>query len=271
MRDQSGFTLMELLAVIFPISLVAAGAVSFFVSNNRTYMQQELAVSTEENLRAAMAMVVDTMRTAGCAVPASNLGDWISWVSGFDNDPLIVTEGGDDPDAVSIAACTPKPIARLTASAAADGTTLSLASDYPGINISQLLNLTDKSLIVIGDNEHARIKAVSGSSIQIDTDPTTNGLQGIGRAFLTGTTITRIDVTTFQVETDADTGRPWLRFNKHRGSEDPAAEGISDLQITTLVPGGRYQVALTAQSEVVDPIRGQVLSRTLTSDVRLRN
>ena len=76
---------------------------------------------------------------------------------------------------------------------------------------------------------------------------------------------------TFQIENDPDTGLPWLRFNKHRGSEDPAAEGISDLQITTLVPGSQYRIALTARSEGVDPIAGQVLTRTLTSDVRLRN
>ena len=71
---QSGFTLTELLAVIFPMSLIAAGAVGFFASHNRTYVQQDLAVATEENLRAAMGMVTDTLRMAGCGAPGG--GRW---------------------------------------------------------------------------------------------------------------------------------------------------------------------------------------------------
>jgi prepilin-type N-terminal cleavage/methylation domain-containing protein len=268
---QAGFTLTELMVVLFPMCLVAAGAVGFFANHNRTYVQQDIAVSTEENLRAAMAMVTDTLRTAGCGVPASNLGNWITWVSGFDNDPVIVTDGGSGPDVVSVAACTPMPIARLSASAAAGSTSLSLTSDYPGTTVSQLLSGADKSLILIGDSQHARVTSVSGNTVNIDTDPTTDGAQGLARAYLTGATITRVDVVTFQIDTEDGTGLSWLRFDKHRGSEDPAAEGISNLQITTVVPGGRYQVTLTARSETIDPIAGEPLTRSLSSDVRLRN
>ena len=270
-RKQSGFTLTELLAVLFPISLIAAGAVGFFASNNRTYIQQDLAVTTEENLRAAMGMVTDTLRTAGCGVPTSNLGSWITWVSGFNNDPLIITEGGSQPDMVSVAACAPEPLARLTTQAAAGATSLVVASNYDGTPIADLLNTSDKSLIWIGDSDHARVTGVSSNTIQIDTDPTANGQQGLKRAYLPGASITRIDVFTFEVLVDNATGNPWMRINKHRGTEDPAAEGISDLQVSTIAPGRRYQVALTARSEIADPIAGGYVVRTLTSDIRLRN
>ena len=273
---QAGFTLTELVVVLIPMSLVAAGAVGFFATHNRTYVQQDIAVSTQENLRAAMGMVTDTLRTAGCGVPKSNLGNWITWVSGFDNDPVVVTDGGAEPDTLSVAACTPQPVARLSATAAAGGTSISLASDYAATTVSQLLNGTDKSLILIGDGQHARVVSVSGNTVNIDTDPTTNGAQGLARPYVAGTAITRIDVTTFQVEHDGDDGDcdsrlPWLRFNKHRGSEDPAAEGISDLQVATMVAGAHYQVTLTARAEATDPVGGQVLTRSLSSDVRLRN
>jgi prepilin-type N-terminal cleavage/methylation domain-containing protein len=270
-RRQAGFTLTELLAVLFPISLIAAGAVGFFASHNRTYIQQDLAVTTEENLRAAMGMVSDTLRTAGCGVPKSNLGNWITWVSGFDNDPLVVTDGGDHPDTVSVAACAPEPIAHLSAQAAAGATSLSIVSDYSGTPVTSLLNASDKSLIWIGDSDHARVVSVSGTTIQIDTDPTAAGQQGLARAYLPGTPITRIDVFTFQVENDRSTGRPWMRIDKHRGTEDPAAEGIADLQVTTVTPGQRYRIALTARAETADPVGGQTLERTLSTDVRLRN
>jgi prepilin-type N-terminal cleavage/methylation domain-containing protein len=268
---QAGFTLTELIVALIPMSLVAAGAVGFFATHNRTYVQQDIAVSTQENLRAAMSMVTDTLRTAGCGVPKSNLGTWITWVAGFDNDPVLVDDGGAEPDTLSVAACTPQPVARLSAAAAAGSTSIALASDYADATVGQLLNGTDKSLILIGDAQHARVVSVSGTTVTIDTDPTTNGAQGLTRAYVAGTPITRIDVTTFQVETDADTGLPWLRFNKHRGSEDPAAEGISDLQVATLGAGAHYQLTLTARSESPDPVGGQVLTRSLSSDVRLRN
>jgi type II secretory pathway pseudopilin PulG len=270
-RRQGGFTLTELLAVIFPISLIAAGAVGFFASHSRTYLQQDLAVTTEENLRAAMGMVSDTLRTAGCGVPTSNLGSWISWVSGFDSDPLIVSDGGTLPDTVSVAACAPEPVALVHGPAAAGATSLTIASNYDGLAIAALLNTSDKSLIWIGDSDHARVTGVSNNTIEIDTDPTAAGQQGLKRAYLPGAAITRIDVFTFEILVDDRTGNPWMRIDKHRGTQDPAAEGISDLQVTTIVPGRRYQVALTARSDTADPIGGTHLVRTLSSDIRLRN
>lgn len=107
--------------------------------------------------------------------------------------------------------------------------------------------------------------------IHIDTDPSSNGDQGVARAYLPGTPINRIDVFTFAVATDAATGIPWLQLDKHRGTQDPAAEGISDLQITPLVTGRRYRVTVTARSETADPVSRQVLTRTLSSDISLRN
>jgi type II secretory pathway pseudopilin PulG len=270
-RRDAGWTLMELLVVLFPMSLVAAGAVGFFSTHNRIHVQQDLSVALEENLRAAMGMVTDTLRTAGCGVPKSNLADWIPWVSGFDNDSLIFTDGGSNPDTVSIAACAPEPIATLTARADIGATSLSLSSNYSGSTIAELLNTSDKRLIWIGDTQHALVRSIAGGTVGIDTDPTTNGNQGLARAYLPGTPVSRIDVLTFQVQTDSVTGVPWLRLNKHRGTQDPAAEGISDLQLTAVVPGEHYQVTLTARSEAPDPISGEYITRTLSSDVSLRN
>jgi Tfp pilus assembly protein PilW len=101
---QRGATLIELLAVLVPMSLVAAGAVGFFSAHSRTQLQQDASVAMEENLRAAMGMVADTLRTAGCGAPQSNLADWITWVPGFDNVPLIVSGGGEQPATISIVA-----------------------------------------------------------------------------------------------------------------------------------------------------------------------
>jgi Tfp pilus assembly protein PilW len=266
---QRGSTIVELLVVLVPISLVAAGALTFFAAQNRTHIQQDAVAALEDNLRAAMGMVTETLRSAGCGVPTSNLADWITWVPGFDDDPLIVTDGGAVPDRVSAAACAPQPVATLNGTANVDDTTLSLASNYTGITIATLFNNSDKSLIWIGDTQHARVTAVSGNTITIDVDPTTTGNQGVTRRYLNGTPITRIDVFTFEIVEDVATGVPWLRIDRHRGTEDPAAEGISDLQITAVDPGEQYRVTLTA--EAIDPVTHAVLTQTLSSDMRVRN
>jgi len=266
---QRGSTIVELLVVLVPIGLVAAGALTFFAVQNRTHVQQDAAAALEDNLRAAMAMVTETLRSAGCGVPKSNLGDWITWVPGFDNAPLIVSEGDGVPDRVSAAACAPQPVATLSGAANAGDTTLSLASNYAGVSIATLFNDSDKSLLWIGDTQHARVTGVSGNTVTVDVDPTATGNQGVARRYLPGTPITRIDVFTFEVVQDESTGVPWLRIDKHRGTEDPAAENISDLQITALDPGEQYRITLTAKSR--DPVTHAVLTHTLTSDMRLRN
>jgi len=162
-------------------------------------------------------------------------------------------------------------VARLSWRADPGDTVLFVTSNYAGIALADLLNNSDKSLIWLGDTEHAVVTSVDGGMIHIDTDPSDNGAQGLARGYLPGTPITRIDVFTFEVVADGTTGIPWLRLNKHRGSQDPAAEGISDLRVTTVVPGRRYQVSLTARSETADPVSGQLLTRVMSSDVSLRN
>jgi uncharacterized protein (DUF433 family) len=270
-RNNRGSTLMEILAVLVPAGLMAAGALGFFSTQNKTHLQQDLAVAMEENLRAAMGMLSDAIRAAGCGAPSSNLDDWISWSAGFTNDPISITSGGPYGDKLSVVTCTPMSVATVTAYAAEGATTLSVASDYPAIPLSDLFNASDKSLILIGDVQHAVVTSLNGGAIEVDTDPTAMGNQGLHRAFLPGTRVTRIDVLTFEVTQDSSTGLPVLHLDKHRGTTSRSAEGIDDLRVTTVVPGRRYEVTLGARSELSDPVTGVLLQRALTSDIWVRN
>jgi len=269
LRAQVGSTLLELLVVLVPIGLVAAGAMGFFSTHQRAHLQQDAAVAVEDNLRAAMEMVTDRLRTAGCGVPRSNLADWITWVPGFDNRPLIVSEGGGAPDQLSVAACAAQPLATITSRADPPSTTLTVASNFAGVSTADLFNTTDRSLILIGDTQHARVTLVSGNALHIDTDPTTAGDQGLTRTYLAGTPITRIDVVSFFIANDPLTETPSLRLDRHRGSIDSAAEGITDLQVTPVISGLQYQITLTARGK--DPVSGADTARTLSADIGLRN
>lgn len=249
--------------------MIAAAIGGVFSGQSRAYVKQDLHVAMEESLRAGLTTVSDTLRLGGCGLPPSDLEDWITWVSGFTNDPVIVTDGGSGPDTISVAACTP-PLGSLRISAAAGGTSLVVDSDTSHA-VGTLFNDDDKALIWIGGIEHALVQSISSNVLTIDTDPTTNGNQGLKRAHPPGTPISRIDVSTLRIQTDPDTTLPALCVDKQRGSVVPAADGISDMQVTAVEVGRRYRIALTARSEKEDPINGALLTRTLDSEITLRN
>lgn len=269
-REQAGFTLPELLVTLVLVSVVAAGVGGVFASQNRAYRREDLQVALDENLRMATGMVADTLRNAGCGMPNGNLASWIPWVSGFANSPILTVDGGDQPDTLSVAACTPT-LATVTSFAPAGATTLVVESTFPGATIAEILNDDDKSLIWINHLQHASITSVSGNTITIDTDPTTSGNQGLARPKLPGAPITRVDVFSFAITDDAETGLPRLELDKQRGTPVSAADGITDLQVTTLVPGRQYRVTLTGRSERTDPTSGLILQRSSDVEVAVRN
>lgn len=267
---QRGALLMEMLAVLVPTTVLAAGAIGFFSLQNRTQVQQDMAVALEENLRAAMTVVTDKLRVAGCGAPSWSLDEWIPWVDGFGDDPVFIQTGpyGDE---LTVAACTGRPVATITAVADAGDTVFQATSNYPGLAVSELFNATNKSLILIGDRQHARVKGLTGGYVAIDTDPTEMWSQGLSRSQLPGTPITRVDVVTFRVAADAS-GRPGLEVLKNGESTAArTAENVTELQVIPIDPPRQYQIVLTGQSEQVDPLSGKLLTRSLASDVHLRN
>jgi hypothetical protein len=241
-----------------------------FATQNRAYVQQDLHVAMGENLRVAMTTITDTLRLAGCGVPPSHLSSWINWVSGFDEEPVAIADGGSGADTLSVAACTP-PIATMTERADAGSTTITINPTVAGKETGDLLNTADKGLIWVGDGDYAKVRSISGNVLTIDTDPTATGDQGLLRSYPIGAVVSRIDVHTFLVDTDPDAALPSLRVNRHHGTVTTAAEGITDLQLTTLTAGRRYQVTLTGRTERHDPVNGAFLTRQLVSDVTLRN
>ena len=268
-NDRGGFTLVELLVSLMIASVVLAGTIGMLANHTRAYSQQDLAWAMEQNLRVSMDMVTDTVRAAGDGVPTTNLPAWIPWVSAFDSNPKIT---GTDPATVSVARCSPLPVARLSAQAAAGATTIGIVSAVPGSGVAEQLDSSEKRLVLIGDSENAHITAVSGNSITIDTDPTTIGNQGLRETYAKGTPLCRVDVLTFAILTDPVTGLPRLGLDENHGDgAQPIAEGISNLQVTTVAQGTRYEISVTARSEKSDPMTHTMLTRTLHSAVTVRN
>jgi prepilin-type N-terminal cleavage/methylation domain-containing protein len=268
-RGAAGFSLPELLVVLLLVGFMAASVGGVFASQSRAYRREDQNAALEENLRVATGAVSDALRNAGCGTPPHSLSTWITWASGFADDPVVLHEGGDLPDRLSVAACTPT-LARLGGYAPAGATTLTLVSMFSDTEVAQLFNDADKSLVWIDHRQHALVTSVGGDTITIDTDPAAPGNQGLWRAQLVGTPIARVDVSTFAVAADLGTGRSRLELDKHRGEPLAIADSIFDVQVTAASPS-RWRVTLQGRAEHADPLNGLPRVRTAEVEVALRN
>lgn len=268
-RGPAGFTLLELLVSMFLASVLVAGLVQLMGSHNHRQIQQELSVATEQNVRIGMDLVADTLRAGGDGVPKTNLSAWIPWVIGFGANPRVV---GGPPDAISIARCSPQPVATLSVRAAKGATSLTVASAVPGLTISAQLDADKKRLIFVGDLENAHVTGIAGDVVSIDSDPTTAGAQGLEHAYPAGAPLCRVDVLTFGIRSNPTTGAPELYVDANQGlGARGIALGASDLRVTTVTAGRRYVIALTARATRLDPVTKTHLARSLRSDVLVRN
>jgi type II secretory pathway pseudopilin PulG len=268
MRDQRGFSVLGLLVALGLTALLAAAAMRMLSTQTEVHVQQDLAMQLEQNLRVGLDRIGDTMRSAGAAVPKSNLSTWIPWVSGFTANPLVRSS----PTRIDVASCTDLPVVTLSAAAAANATTLTLASDVPGKTIAQLLDTGSRRLITINDAEFAHVVGVGDGSVSIDTNPALSGQQGLSRRYPAGTTICRVDVTSFALTMNSSLGRYQLTRDLNQGAgAETLADSITAMQVTTLVAGREFVVQLTGRSERVNPMSDTSLERVLDSRIRLRN
>ena len=268
--DQRGTSLVELLVSMVLVALVVGAGMREFPIRTRAIDQEYLLVSMEQNLRQAAGMVSDPLRGAGDGVPKSNLATWIPWISGFSANPKITTVTGS-PATISIARCSTQPVATLSATATTGAISISVTSNISGATLSSLFDTSTQRLVLIG-RDNAHVTAVGSGTLTIDTNPTVALAQGLTHSYGPGTPVCRVDVVTFAIATDSTTGRPQLRMNENQGGGwSSVAEGITDLQITTVDPGKRFQIFLTAETERSISSTGATLFRTLRTDVTVRN
>ena len=259
----AGFTLIEILVTMLLLSIAMAAVVPVLAIQSKANLEQDTKVAMQQNLRVAMSIVTDALRNGRYGVPSANLTSWIQWVSGFNTNPVITVAAGNS--TMSVASATAQSVTSLSSAAAAGATSLSLTT-------LATVDTSTKRLLLINGQENAIVTGVNASSVTIDTDPTVAGNQGLAHSYPAGTPVYRVDVTTFNIVTDSTTGLSQLFRNRNQGAGSlPVADGISGLQIGTVVANKQYTVTLTAISTSLDPVTHQSLTARLASNVTLAN
>lgn len=275
-RSVQGFGLTELMIALAVMMITMSAVVAFFGSFQRITQQQDQVVALQSNLRAASDRMTSTLRRADYGSPRSLLPTWVNWVSGFNSNPMITAGAtSTDPDSITIAACTTRPIAIVAANvlSGVGNNTATLTSTVPGQTIAQLFaSAQNKHLMrfIAGSlpaDGFARVTAISGSTVTFDTDPGTSGNQGfVGRSYFIDTPVCRVDVTTYAVDPTSRT----LTIDQHQGRGAEAAfDGITDLQITG--SGNGYDFTVSGLSERPDPGTNAFIPRSLTAAITVRN
>ncbi len=95
MRDNTGFTLVELM-VAMAISLLVIGSIySVYRSQQKSYLVQEQVAAMQQNLRAGMTMITRDIRMAGYNPPSSTLAS-AGIAEPLNNNDIAFTRWDDD-------------------------------------------------------------------------------------------------------------------------------------------------------------------------------
>ncbi len=100
-----GFTMVELLIVIAIFSVVMASAYTVFDSQQKSYIVQEEVAGMQQNLRAAMFVLLKEVRMAGCYIASQGIqwsadGNTFDFINGIDSFNNYNGEGSDIIDIV---------------------------------------------------------------------------------------------------------------------------------------------------------------------------
>jgi prepilin-type N-terminal cleavage/methylation domain-containing protein len=240
LRNEAGFTLVELMVAIVLGLVILASVLESFSSQDKAYRIQDRITTMQQSVRVAADLVVEDVRMTGYGVPASGVGSWIGWVSMTSN-PDITDGAAGAPDEISLAAAFDGEVGALTTPAAAGAITLTLGAGE-GANF----NTTDRSVLHLGRNESAVVTGVASDVLTIDTDPTTAGNQGLAASYPSGTPVEAVSVITYRL-----VGTTLMR-NENRGDGDePVVDGIEDLQVTRA--GGTVTLQFTGRTAKEDP------------------
>ena len=269
-KIDTGFTLIELLVTLAILSLVIAGMTQFVGTQTANSRQQEAQLEMNDNLRIAMSRITDELRNAKFMTPRTSLNTWVTGTDKtFTLNPTISPASGNDSVIITTLSARAEPIGKLISN-------LSILSNDFIIKDWDKLIKRDNLLLSINHQEF--VKAVNTpnpsdaaitAEIKIDSNPNDAIAQtGITKNYLADSAVYAILPKSYKV----DKANKTLLVNKYDGQGyQIVMDNISDMTITGTSGIQRYSVTLTAMSDYIDQDTGTALTRSMTSEVTLKN
>ena len=260
-----GFSLIELLVTMGLLILVLGSMYSIFAFNQKTFSVQDQVLALNQNILGCTEAIGREARAAGLKVALSGgtLGPVAQMIpSGFlpaspapvpvtlnpGDYPVKVTQGsGSNPDAVTIIGAMGEGTSptKLTTAAPSGSTTITVNLSGPE---TQALYAAGDVIYVGEDFENARVTAVSGNQLTIDTNPGVGGNQGLTKNHSQWSEVGKISVITYELFTSASP--PVLQRKENGGPFVAVAADITNLQA---VPNGnKTNMILTARTAAPD-------------------
>jgi hypothetical protein len=243
--------------------MMMAGAVSValiatvftaFIFQRRTFEAQQRVNEMHQNVRTAIDVLTHDLHMAGYGlkgIPPYKTGEWVDWVSGMTDNPMVIQGAGTAPDTLMIAGALDEPVATLQTLATNRTITVRVSSGE-----GAQFNTTDRKVIYIGRTETARVLGVAGDTLTISVHPTLS--RGLRYDYQAGTPIELVRVVRYEIRSpvavypfephliremaDQTYGAEWQKL---------CAGNIEDMQITR--NNHSVDLALTGRTSRPDP------------------
>lgn len=256
-RVERALTILELLLAVLLSCLVGLVLFRMYYTQDRTYSIQSEISEMQQNLRVAVERVLRDLTMAGFAQPAWTT---INGDGAVDFSGIKVTGG----NVIDLVGSFDGVQGVLAQPAAAGSTRIKLS---PGD--SQNFKGERKLDISIGGMENAKIVEKDGNTLTIDTDPQTNGEQGLLCEYPAGTEIYLVIWKTYWVD-DSKPEQPVLRVDEHLGSHgQPLALFITGVKVA--LSGRMAQVTVTGRTRNPDRATGAYIVGQYSTKILMRN
>ncbi|HMB57206.1 MAG TPA: pilus assembly protein PilW [Arenimonas sp.] len=260
--QMQGVGLVELMIALVLGLLVVGGAIGMFISNRQTYSATESLGRVQENARVAFELMARDIREAGgnpCAsslpvadviTPSAWQNSWNNGVTGYDNGGLAGSAAGTDAIEVKSGGSSGIGVTHnagaSTFTAASGGTAfkagdLALVCDYRQAAIFMVATATATAITY---NTTARADGTKNCQTDFGL-PVVCGGATKAYAFQPSTVITKLRSARWYVADNPRGGRSLYQSVDGLGAQE-VVEGVRDMQLTYLMPGGADYVLASA-------------------------
>lgn len=249
-NTQDGFSLIELLVVLFLSSMMLTVMTGFFQANVHTRQQMGLQTESQQGLRALFEMVTQELRQAGACLPPNGQFIALAAADGGDQDSLTLRIGRTNGE---------------TLVCAETGTTVAAAEGEATLTVPEGEGnlFTDAKLVYITDGATGNfyaVASVTSNSITIE--------DGLDSALPANAGIYAVDERVYEIGTLAS-GRPALLVSIDGGSWEPLVEGVEEFNVEYLLePCDATGCAATVDEPADDDEWEQVREVAITATVR---